>query len=70
MTAVRIADIATVIRGVSYDKTEVSDTPQDGYLPILRAGNIGDTLDIDTDLVWVFPSNVSATQNVNDHLPP
>lgn len=64
MTAVRIADIADVVRGVSWDKSEASDAPREGYLPILRAGNIGDVLTTDDDLVWVPSSNVSAIQSI------
>ena len=64
MTTVRIADIANVIRGVSWDKNEATDTPRDGYLPILRAGNIGDVLNTDDDLVWVPSSNVSDVQRI------
>ncbi len=64
MTAVRIANIADVIRGVSYDKDEVTDAPRDNYLPILRAGNIGDELNTDDDLVWVPSANVSSAQSI------
>ena len=64
MTPVRIADIADVVRGVSWDKSEASDMPREGYLPILRAGHIGDVLTTDDDLVWVPSSNVSAIQSI------
>jgi type I restriction enzyme S subunit len=64
MTTARIADIAHVIRGVSWDKNEAADAPRDDNLPILRAGNIGDVLNTDDDLVWVPSSNVSATQRI------
>lgn len=65
MTTVRIADIAKVIRGVSWDKNEASDAARDGYLPILRAGSIGDVLNIDDGLVWVPSSNVSDVQRIH-----
>lgn len=64
MSLVRIADLGTVIRGVSWDKTEASDVSMPGYVPVLRAGNISDRLDTDNDLVWVPASNVSATQTL------
>ncbi|MFP5511236.1 MAG: restriction endonuclease subunit S [Alphaproteobacteria bacterium] len=64
MTTCRIADIAKVIRGVSWDKSEASDAARDGYLPILRAGSIGDVLNIADDLVWVPSSNVSDVQRI------
>lgn len=64
MNQVRISDIAEVIRGVSYDKVEASDGPRDGFLPILRAGNISDVLKIDDDLVWVPATYVSTIQRI------
>ncbi len=66
MTTARIAEIANVIRGVSWDKSEATDTPRDGYLPILRAGNIGDVLNTNDDLVWVPSSNVSSVQRIQE----
>ena len=50
------SDIATLIRGVSYDRSLSSLTKKDGYTPILRANNIQKDLVLD-DLVYV-PSNI------------
>ena len=50
---VQLQGIAQVIRGVSFDKEEVLDEGREGYLPVLRAGNIATDLLIDRDLVWV-----------------
>lgn len=61
---VRLAQVAEVIRGVTFDKTEVSNSVVSGYLPILRAGNIGQTLDTDNDLVWVPEYKVSPAQRM------
>ncbi|MFT4194881.1 restriction endonuclease subunit S [Ottowia sp.] len=56
--------VATVIRGVTFDKTEAVDAPQDGYLPILRAGNIADQLLLEHDLVWVPETRVAIEQRM------
>ncbi len=40
MTLIEIKDVATVVRGVSFDKGEVIAEPRVGYVPVLRAGNI------------------------------
>lgn len=35
-----IGELAEIIRGVTYDKTDARGTPSSGYLPLLRATNI------------------------------
>jgi len=55
-------EVATVIRGVSFDKAEVSDSPRHAHLPILRAGNIENELLLDGDLVWVPVGRVADEQ--------
>ncbi len=64
MSTVRISAIGKVIRGVSWDKNDATDTSRPGYLPILRAGNIGSELNTESDLVWVPASNVSSEQRI------
>jgi len=64
MSTATVAEIAKVIRGVSYDKADVTDTPRPDFLPILRAGNIGDNLNTSDDLVWVPAKNVSTEQRI------
>jgi type I restriction enzyme S subunit len=55
--------IAEMVRGVSYPKSEASDTPVDGKLPILRATNIQDTiLILDHDLVYVPAHRIDEEQ--------
>ncbi len=61
---VRLSEVCEFIRGVSFDKSEVSSQPIRDYLPILRAGNIGDELDVVNDLVWVPDKKVSAQQRM------
>lgn len=57
-----LAEIATVVRGVSFDKSQVSDKPRENTVPILRAGNIQDSLLTDSDLVHVPNELVSREQ--------
>lgn len=59
-----LAEIATVIRGVSFDKSQVSDNQTINSLPILRAGNIQDSLLTDIDLVYVSEDLVSEEQRM------
>ncbi len=64
MATVHLQEIAQVIRGVSFDKEEALDEGRDGYLPILRAGNIHTDLMIDDDLVWVPDRRVAEEQRM------
>ena len=48
-----VGDIATVVRGVSYRKDQISSEPRDGHIPLLRSGNVQDELDLFRKLVHV-----------------
>lgn len=50
---VRLDSVARVVRGVTYAKGDVVQTPDADDVPILRAGNINDRLVIERDLVWL-----------------
>ncbi len=58
----KLLDVAYVIRGVTFDKGDVSDSISEGLVPILRAGNIGDKLDTKNDLVYVPAYKVGKEQ--------
>jgi type I restriction enzyme S subunit len=58
----RLENVAQVVRGVSFDKAEVSVEPIAGMVPILRAGNISDVLDTGSDLIWVPSARVKQEQ--------
>lgn len=58
----RVGDLAEQIRGVTYAKGDASLEPRDGYVPILRAGNISDEGLTLTDLVFVPKARVSERQ--------
>jgi len=63
-TPTRLGDLCEFVRGVTFDKGEASSDPRDGCLPILRAGNISEGLDLDNDLVWVPAERVSPQQHL------
>ena len=58
-------EIATFIRGVSYDKNVASVTAKDGYIPILRANNIQKEL-ILNDLVYVPSDLIKEEQMIRE----
>lgn len=64
MTSVALSEVASVVRGVSFDKSDVADSPEDGFVPILRAGNIEIDLNLIDDLVWVPGGRVSEEQRM------
>jgi len=62
---VTLSVVADLVRGVSYPKTDSRDDAAAGYVPVLRATNIQDArLVLDSDLVYVAKSNVSAEQHL------
>lgn len=58
----RVRDVAEQLRGVSFERDEALAAPRDGYVPVLRAGNITEAGLTFDDLLWVPPSRVSPTQ--------
>lgn len=64
---VKIGDVSEQIRGVSYAKEDVSLTPKDGYLPVLRANNITEAGLRFDDLVYVPTSRIKQKQIINKH---
>ncbi len=62
---VQISDVAELIRGVTYAKDDARSSPEDGYLPLLRATNIqSSSLVLDADLVFVPETKISANQSL------
>jgi type I restriction enzyme, S subunit len=58
---VPFGELHHLVRGVTYSKGDVSETPSVGFVPILRANNIGQTLTHD-DPVYVKAERVSSDQ--------
>jgi type I restriction enzyme, S subunit len=63
-TAKPLTDVASIIRGVTFDKSKVSDAPTNNSIPVLRAGNIQESLVTDSDLVYVPAELVSNEQKM------
>ena len=61
---VKIGNISTQIRGVSYSKSDVITNMQDGYLPVLRANNIQEQGLVLDDFVYVPESKISEKQRI------
>jgi type I restriction enzyme, S subunit len=59
---VRVGDVSEQVRGVSYSKGDASEAAQDGYVPVLRAGNITETGVVFDDLVYIPNDKVSPKQ--------
>lgn len=59
-------EISEKIRGVSYDKTEVSLQPKVDFIPVIRANNIVDSKIEFSDLVYVFKDRVGNQQILKD----
>lgn len=59
-----VGEIADQLRGVSYGKTDAVAEPKEGYLPVLRAGNITDSGLVFDDLVFVPGERVSSKQRI------
>lgn len=58
-----VDEISSLIRGVSYNKSEALKTSKEGFLPILRATNINKQLNFD-DLVYVPIPCISSEQMI------
>ena len=60
--SVRIGDVCKIIRGVTFERGDVSRVSEEGYVPILRAGNIQQELNTEQDMIWVPQRYVNAAQ--------
>ena len=61
---VRVGETSDQLRGVSYGKADAVSEAEEGYLPVLRAGNITDAGLIFDDLVFVPSERISSKQLV------
>ena len=62
-----LGDIAELVRGVTYDSSEIKNQNDNGVIPILRATNIsGNVIDLN-DMVYVPKQNVSPSQVLNKY---
>ena len=64
VAAAPLSERADVVRGVTFSKGDAIAEPREGYVPILRAGNIQGHLIMDSDLVFVPAGMVSERQRL------
>lgn len=61
---VSLADICEYVRGVTYGKSDARDKPADGFVPLLRATNIGERQIVLSDFVYVPMAKVKPAQEL------
>lgn len=54
-------DFADIVRGITFAKSEGSASPNDGLLPVIRAGSIQSELLVEKDQIWI------PRENIRDH---
>ncbi len=59
---VPLGEVCDFIRGVTFKKAQASYEVRDDHVPVLRAGNINEVLDLEHDLIWVPCALVSEDQ--------
>lgn len=57
-----LSDVAEVLRGITFGKSESFSEPMNGTIPVLRAGNIQENLEVDRDLVWIPENKIKTNQ--------
>lgn len=57
-----LGEVAEIVRGVTFSKSEGSSTPAEDRTPVIRAGSIQDTLLVDHDQIWVPSGRVKCEQ--------
>ena len=58
----RLNEVAEVVRGVTFNKSQSTNEPSTDRIPVLRAGNISGSLDLSNNLIWIPRSLVSDKQ--------
>lgn len=65
LPTVPLTEVAYLVRGVSYPKTDAREEASPGYVPVLRATNIQDArLILDANLVFIAERNVAQEQRL------
>ena len=59
---VTLADVCEYVRGVTYDKSDATNKPTQGFLPLLRATNIEERRIVLSDFVFIPESKVKPVQ--------
>ncbi|WP_226979809.1 restriction endonuclease subunit S [Vibrio navarrensis] len=61
---VELDSIAEIVRGVTFSKADGTSTPEDGRLPVIRAGSIQSTLLVNEGQIWVPKEKVKSHQMI------
>lgn len=59
-----LGEVCSFVRGVSFDSGDTRPAQAKGLMPVLRAGNIKQTIIFDQDLIWIPDEKVSADQRL------
>jgi len=62
VTDIPLENLATIIRGVTFSKSEGTSLPGEGLLPVIRAGSIQQSLLLDKDQIWIPKERISKKQ--------
>ena len=57
-----LSPLITIVRGVKYEPEEISETPKEGFVPLLKANNIQNGRLMFDDCIYVPQENVSEHQ--------
>ncbi|MCU8280453.1 restriction endonuclease subunit S [Vibrio vulnificus] len=63
----KLSDVATLIRGVTFAKAEGVDRPDNGRVPVIRAGSIQKTLLVNDGQIWVPQEKVKPHQLIKEN---
>jgi type I restriction enzyme, S subunit len=61
---VPLSTVAQLVRGVTFSSEEACDSAKPAFLPVLRAGNIEERLNTQSDLQWIPEERVSPDQRL------
>jgi type I restriction enzyme, S subunit len=62
---VKVGEVGTLIRGITYNKAEAASTPLENFKPVLRGNNINTDLNFE-NLVYVPNKLISSEQLINE----
>lgn len=64
---VKLDDIATLLRGVTFSSDDSVGQSCENYLPVLRAGNIQEKLYTEEGLIWIPEDKIKENQKIKEN---
>lgn len=64
---VKLDDVATLLRGVTFSSDDSVGQPCENYLPVLRAGNIQEKLYMEEGLIWIPEDKIKENQKIKEN---